>query len=423
MKAIKELFFKVIKSSTFSTLGVMVGVNMIGTVLQGLGGILQARWVSPEMFGEFRKYGIVTSYLAFLMVFVQDGLMRQFPYYMGQGKEDKAIACAAVAKYWYIVFAWLLGGGFVVLSLWAMFRRDYIAAAGWGVQIVMVVQGTFGTFVQTIYRRSLEFKRLSYNNLVASIYAFVSLVLIKFWGYYGLALRQVTVTLVQYFFNLKYIPVKIKMKWNWLEFKELAKISIPISIYGYIRTSLETAVFGTLAIKYCGAEGLGLFGVASSFEGVAKMFTGSLIQIFYVKMANKFGETGSVKKSLRAFVLPTVLGVLAAIVLAGLLCGTVGPFIRLVTPKYVKAIPIVYVLSLTLPLTILAMPLDMLKTALQYKRCYILSIAKLLALVAYILLSPRTLIHFAWAGVAGWIVNILIGYWYLYLECTQKETA
>lgn len=421
MSYLKSLIFRIVRSPTFSTIGVMVSVSMVGTILQGIGGVLQARWVTPEMLGEFRKYGIVTSYLAFLMVFVQDGLMRQFPYYIGQGRKDKAIACAAVAKCWYIAFAWLLGGGFAILSLWSLVHRDYVATVGWGAQVMMIVYGTYGTFVQTIYRRSLEFKRLSYNSLIASIYAFISLVIIKFLGYYGLALRQVTVTAIQHLLNLKYIPVRIKMKWDWQEFKELAKISIPISIYGYIRTSLENAVFGTLAIKYCGAEGLGLFGVAASFEGVAKMFTSSLIQVFYVKMANKFGETGSVKKSLRSFVLPTILGVFAAIVLAVLLCLTIGPFIKIVTPKYVKAIPIVYVLSITLPLTIIAMPLDMLKTALQYRRCYILSIAKLLAVVAYIMLSPRTLIHFAWASIAGWVVNILIGYWYLYLECAKKD--
>lgn len=421
MVRLKELFFRVIKSPTFSTIGVMVSANMVGTILQGIGGILQARWVTPDMLGKFRSYGIATSYLAFLMVFVQDGLMRQFPYYIGQGRKDKAIACAAVAKCWYIAFAWFLGCGFAIMAIYALVQCDYVAAVGWGSQVILIVYGTYGTFVQTIYRRSLEFKRLSYNGLIASIYAFISLVLIKFWGYYGLALRQTTITLIQHLLNLKYIPIRIRMKWDWQEFKDLAKISIPISIYGYIRTSLENAVFATLAIRYCGAEGLGLFGVASSFEGVAKMFTNSLIQVFYVKMANKFGETGSVKKSIGSFVLPTVLGAIVAIFLAVLLCGIIGPFIRIVTPKYVKAIPVVYVLSITLPLSIIAMPLDMLKTALQYGRCYTLSIAKLLAMVLYIILSPHTLIHFAWACVAGWVVNIIIGYWYLYLECSRKD--
>lgn len=420
MGRLSQKLVQVIKSPTFLTLGIFASANMLATAVSGLGGVIQARWVSPEILGEFQKYGILTSYLAILVILVQDGLMRQFPYLIGQGRRDEAIAIAATAKSWYVLAAVVVAAIFSVLSIAALVRGDLIAAAGWGTQVIASISGTYGVYLQTIYRRSMEFKRLSYNGLISSVVGFVFLIAVRCFGFYGLALKAIGQHIVRLACDARYIPIKVKMIWDRRRFVDLAKISLPLSIEGYIRTSFMTATFGFLVVRYCGAKDLGLYGIAAAFEGFAMLFVMSLMQIFDVKMANKFGESDSFEKSVKSLIVPTVLGIGCAIILAVVLCLLIGPFIRLFVPKYVDAIPVVYVLSAALPVTAAIMPTRMLRIALMYRSIYFLAILRVALLVFTVQFIPHTIEWFAGCKIGVEMVAILCGYGILWHKINKK---
>ena len=73
-------------------LAIFASANLFSTVLSGIGGILQATWVDPQILGRFYKYAILTGYVNLLLVFVQDGLSRQYPYLIGAGRKEEAEA-------------------------------------------------------------------------------------------------------------------------------------------------------------------------------------------------------------------------------------------------------------------------------------------------------------------------------------------
>jgi len=417
---IVEIYRKVVDSSTFKTLAVFASVNMLVSLIQGVAGLVQARWVSPEVLGEFRKYGILTSYAALSLILVQDGFMRQFPYLIGKGDREGAIRIAGVAKCWYILVLFFMALVFIALTVRSLIFGDYVATVGWGSQIVIFAMMSYGTFLAIIYRRSMEFKRLSYNGFIASIAGVIALVFIKPLGYFGVALRVCIVDIVSLFCNWKYLPMKIKAVWDRRDFIGLVKISIPLSLIGYLRTSFLTASFSYLVLKYCGEKDLGLYGIAVVFQQFALLFTNSLTQIFNVKSATHFGATDSIKKSFKPLLLPAVLGGGAALLLACALCITATPFISYFLPKYKGAIPIIYILSLAMPVLVLGMPTGLLKTALKYKLIYIVGVAKVLSVIVAVFLLPKTIVWISVAVVIGELVDVVLGYFFL-LNCIRQE--
>ena len=114
---------KILKSPSLQTLGIFAGGNLLVAVLGGLGSLLQARLVGPEVLGELAKFGILTGYLNVGLVLVHDGLMRQFPYLLGQGNKEEALKVAAAAKWWYLFLSWLFTLFFIPMNI-AKIRKN-----------------------------------------------------------------------------------------------------------------------------------------------------------------------------------------------------------------------------------------------------------------------------------------------------------
>jgi hypothetical protein len=124
--------------------------------VSGIGGVVQSRWISPEVFGEFRQYGILTGSLNIGLIIVQDALMRQYPYLIGRGEQGEALKVAAAAKWWYLALSYVFSLAFLVLALFAVLHADLRAAMGWGVQIAAVWSAFYGVYLGVMYRTSQD---------------------------------------------------------------------------------------------------------------------------------------------------------------------------------------------------------------------------------------------------------------------------
>ena len=417
-----EFFRAVVKSPTVVVLAIFASANLFSTILSGVGGILQATWVDPQTLGRFYKYAIITGYVNLLLVFVQDGLSRQYPYLVGAGKIKEAESFACTGKFWYLAVAIISMSGFSFMGIRSFSRDDWFGVAGWGTQIFVVLQQTYGTYLQTMYRRSMEFKRLSYNNLIMSVICFALLISVKLFGFFGLAVRQITQGAIRVWLDAKYLPVKVVARWDWKIFLQLAKISLPLSCVGYIRTSFLTSTFSYIVLRYCGEGALGLYGISVAFEGAAQTFVNSLWQFFNVKMTIKYGENDSIAATVKTLVKPTIFAVLLAVGCAIALCFCIGPVVRWFVPKYAEAVPVVYVLSIGMVLTALRLPTEVLRTALKYKVILTITIAKVIVVVAFMLLGEKSIVWFAWCTIFGLISDVLLGYAVLFIMMRGEKS-
>jgi O-antigen/teichoic acid export membrane protein len=417
MNILKRIF----QSPSLYTLGIFAGGNLYAAVLGGLGGLLQARWIEPSVLGEFSKFGIVTSYLFIGVTFVHEGLARQYPYLIGKGHKDEALRVAACAKWWYIFLACAFSFCFLVLAIWRMVNGDFRSGVGWGAQIACVWTATYGLYLSVMYRTSSDFKRLSYNNVISCSFSFIALILVKLLGYWGLATRAVFQNVAGITINRHYVPVKVKATFDSKRLWALARISLPLSIPGYVQSSFLNATVSFIILKYCGQSGLGIYGVALTLQGMAMTFNAAVNQIFIVKLTSKFGETENVVSCLKYARIPTMLSVGVAMGLAVSLSLLIGPLIRLLLPRYEAAIPIIRTLSLVLPLSAAAMPLILLRSALWFRSVAALALTRFLACLMAVAILPKTLQMIAASVVLGELSVLLVGFGILMLNRKKKS--
>jgi O-antigen/teichoic acid export membrane protein len=326
---------KLIKSNSFQTLSIFAGGNILVSVLGGLGGILQSRWVAPEVFGEFRKYAILSGYLNIGLITVQDALMRQYPYLIGKGDKEEALKVVSAAKWWYMMLSYFFSTLFIALTVMSMLRGDFRAAMGWSVQIAVVWTSFYGVYLGVMYRTSQDFKRLTYNSMFSTIMGLFLLVGVKLWGYWGVALRNALQLLTSLWLNHKYMPVRVKGSFDRKRLIQLAKMSLPISVPGYVSTSLTGATISMVILNYLGHTELGVYSLALTLQGMAMVVTLAIGQMFYPKIMCKFGACEDYRASIEYTIKPTCFSLFISLGIVVVLCLTVGPFIKFVIPKYI----------------------------------------------------------------------------------------
>ncbi len=401
---------QVVKSPSFSSLSSFAGSNILVSIIAGLGGLLQARWLDPATFGEFQQYGILAGYMGIGVIVVNDGLIRQYPYYIGKGDIKKALEVAGVAKWWYLIVASAMSGIMAVCMFYAMLCGNWRATVGWGAWIVISWMNTYGNFLGIMYRTSSDFKRLSANNLIASVYSFFALAFVRLWGYCGIAIRLASVAVFTIFLHRRYLPVKIKAVWKPTVLKQLSEISLKFALPAYFHSTGLTATKNALALYFCEKEGLGVFAMAVSFCTLAQGFSNALNQIFNVKIATRFGATESVRGCFMYSLRPALLGIALSMAIA-LGCGiAIDPFISIFLPKYAASIPVIKILLIGLVIMAMALPLLVIKAALMWKTAAVQAFSNFTATLLLIIILPKTPIHIAIATVAGGLVEVAIGY-------------
>lgn len=405
-----KLVYSVIRSNSFQTLSVFAGGNLLVAILGGLGGIIQSRWAPPEVFGEFRKYGILTGYLTIGVAIVHDALTRQYPYLIGRGEKEEALRVVAVAKGWYITLSFLFSLMFVYLTCAAFFRRDLRAAAGWAVQIIGVWSMIYGLYLGVMYRTSQDFKRLSYNNIVGTVIGFASLVFVKWFGYWGIILRNGLQLATGLWFNQKYVPVRVKSVFDRGRFLKLAKMSLPLSLPGYISTSLTTATLSVVILKYLGQADLGIYGMSLALQGMAMIVTTALSQMYYPKIMHKYGESEDFISCVKYALKPTCINLVISIGIVVVLCLIIGPFIRLLIPKYVAAVSIIRILSISIVLAAVELPFIVFISALRYRTIISLSIVRFVCCFGLIAFFQKTLPMIVWSTIIAELVYVFVGY-------------
>lgn len=400
----------IVKSPAFGSLGAFAGSNIAVSVIAGVGGLLQARWVAPEVFGEFQQYAILTGYLGILTQVVNDGLIRQYPYYIGKGEQEKALDVAGIAKWWFMLATVIGLLVFSALTVRAAFLQDWRAVLGWGAQMFAVTVTFYGGFLAIMYRTANDFKRLSLNNLICAGSGFCLLGLVRLFGYSGVAIRNMCQNALQVYVNHKHLPVSIKAHFDWIKFKELSAISLKFSIPAYMHAAGLSSTRGALLLYFCSKTGLGVYSMAVAFKLMAMSFSNSLNQIFNVKVIMRYGRTENVWECLKYSMKPALLALIlsACVVIGGWLL--LPPFITMFVPKYAQAIPVINVLLLSVLIFPLSLPLLSLKAALMWRSAAAQAITNFAVTVLLILALPKEPKMFAAATVCGEFSESLVGY-------------
>jgi O-antigen/teichoic acid export membrane protein len=175
------------------SIGAVAGGNFLGAILGAVGGLLVARFIPPEVNGQFRVFTIPLMYLTFLHLGTFDGLQRQIPFFVGRGQKDHAEKLASTAGAWNLGMTIVVACGFTLYALYSLWQGNHQDAVGWFTQAVCCL--TYYTlYLSATYRTLNHFVILARIHLIQAVTLFLLVSAVAVWGFYGMCLRYVIPT-------------------------------------------------------------------------------------------------------------------------------------------------------------------------------------------------------------------------------------
>ena len=308
--------------------------SVIGKGLSLLGGILVARLLTKDIYGE---YGLIKSTLLYIAVFSTFGLGFTSTRYISKFKAENRSKVAAVVKCTRLITfstSFLMA---LLLTIFAMPVARYLEAphlvSTLRISAIAIIFNAFDASQVGILSGFGAFKVNARNNTIGGIVSFaLSFLLTYFWGLNGaivaLLLSLLTSVSLNYFSINKLLleyPKQIEDQKGVL--RELIKFSFPIALQEglYAVTHWGTAL---VLVKLVGYGEMGLSSAASQWSAVVQFIPGVLRN---VTLSHLSGNTGDVKTHgqtvstmVKVNFISTFLPWLAICLFSGLICRAYG---------------------------------------------------------------------------------------------------
>jgi O-antigen/teichoic acid export membrane protein len=395
----KTYLSRLVSSPTIRLVTAVTGGSLFGTLIALVGSLVQSRFVGPEDLGYFRQFGIVTGYMFFIHLGVWHALQRQYPYYVGQGRQDRALAVAEVCQAWTATISGLAAGFFVIMAAASMAGGNWRAMLAWLVQAVTIVGSVYGGYLGATYRSSHDFKTAAKSEVVNAVAGLLTLPFFPAWPYPALALRSGLSSLVSSIYLHVRRPLRLPWRFSGREWSELVKSGLPLFMASYGASVGWSAVEASLIIKGLGASALGLWSVSVMMFETANKAPQAVVAVYAPRLIEQFGRTGSYRDALQLCRRPILWGI-TGMVSFGIASYAAVPFaVKWLIPKYTAAIPTMCLMLLYLPFLILEMPYSLLVGGGHWAK---LNIASYVGLGCFILLALLALrLDWGLNGVVG----------------------
>ena len=172
------------------SIGSLASGNLAGALLGAVGGIIVARFIAPEVNGQFRLFTIPLMYMTFFHFGTFDGLSRHIPFYIGRNQPEHVEKLASAAGAWNLGVTSIVASGFLLCALWGLLHGNHVAAAGWFSQTLVCAGVFYGGYLGSTYRTLHNFVVLARIQFIQASIAFCLVLTVVFWGFYGLCLRS-----------------------------------------------------------------------------------------------------------------------------------------------------------------------------------------------------------------------------------------
>ncbi len=311
--------------------------NIIGIIAQTVSGLLVARMILPEDMGLLNTASIAMTFIPFVLLGTNNGLNRQLPFLIGQGKSNEVEALRNTA------FSWSLCVSIVILIIissigihYQMLGKKELALSFYAVAI----SGSFfplTTIIEVTFRTAGDFIRLSKIKLAGSLFAILTIPIVYYFGYNGLLIRSVLITafslLVLYIYKTNVLQVQFHKE----QFFTLLKIGIPIFFWAYIY-SVFIGLDKVFIANYFSEREMGLFTPAIQVTAGISVLPNSIFQVIYPRLCQRYGETGTIRSMMKLVMVPIKYLAFGLVPIFALAIYLVDPFIRIVLPNYVDGI-------------------------------------------------------------------------------------
>lgn len=319
-------------------LSVFAGGKILSTFLRMMGGFLATRFVDPSDMGTFNGIGLSQTYAGLLQLGIVNGLNRELPYFLGKGDQERAHKLTSVTQYWITIIGGLSFSILFSVGLYKLFIGKYDLAFGWMAYAVSVFFMFYcDRYLMATFRTNKEFNKLAYIDVLQSVSNIGAVVFVKFFGFFGLCLRLLSMTGTNAFFLWKWRPIRVKSYWDFNEFKHLFKIGFPNLIVGQSNV-IWGAINSTLLLAWLGNTSLGLYSLAILTSSTLMIVPQSLSQILFPRLSEMIGKGNDLKQLFKFILKPAIFVTLAMVPVVLIGWWALPFFAEKLLPKYVEGV-------------------------------------------------------------------------------------
>lgn len=303
-------------------------------------GFVTFRYIAPEHLGIWGTFSTFTVYATFFRLGIPNGMNRELPYYYGKGDKVTAMKCASTTLFHALIT--MVVSLFVAIAFFLSFdfekygdlSNDYYLTAI--VFWLVVLVEPYTTYLSGTYRTSNHFDRLSQLQILKSVIAAVTILLLVFWGFEGYLIRQLIIALFDPIYLHIYRPIKhIAIRFDFSIFKKLFVVGFQLFITSYATTFIDTLP-RLFIIKGGSSLDVGLFSPVIILVSTILLVPNVISQYLYPTFAYAFGKGYDriyFWKKLRPILLLSIVIGVATIGVAVILVDPILSFF----PKYISS--------------------------------------------------------------------------------------
>jgi len=408
---------------TLQSISMVASANLLGMVLGVVGSLVQAHFIAPDDLGFVRKYAVVANSAIFLSLGLFTILQREYPVLLGRGEREQAQRVAAIVQSWVLLASGVVCGILTAIMLFEMVQGKWREAAAWFIQIVAVFSTLYVGYLTCLFRSGQEFERLAKSQFVSSIAGTAVLPLFVWLPFPALVLRSVVGQILSSVYLHFVRPIKVGWCWLWRDWLNLVKRGMRLYAGTYLRYSLWLSVEIWLMLRLAGDVGVGLLVFSKMIADAMSQVSYAINQVYLPRLAQHFGQTGSVRGCLKLALKPTLVNLGVSLLVTLSVWFVLPPILGFAFPKYVQAIPLVRILALQTLVVSVSLPLYMVVVLEGYLTQILAAVLGLAVFVGVALLLARLGLEqsaVAWGTLVGQVTFASVGLGWVFLRARRE---
>ncbi len=275
--------------------------QFLSKILNMISGFIVIKILDPEETGLFNAASIYLGYILFGNVGIINGLGRDLPYFMGIGNEEYGQKLASSTWVFTIFLCSISSLFFFGMSLYYFQVNEHQNGLVFLSYTIIGFLSLLNTqFLPILYRNSSDFNKLSNQNILFGVGNLGSIFLVYLFGFTGLLIRGVVLSVYQFLLLFCNKPIKLSWKFEKPHFLELFKTGFPIFILGYINVFWNT-LLNNLIIILGSTTYFGLFALSFVVQGAIGVIPSAFSGIAYPHMTMMYAEGRTVHEIISKF--------------------------------------------------------------------------------------------------------------------------
>lgn len=367
--------------------------------------IVALRFVPPELMGVWQVTMLYALYATVTRLGIVNGLGREYPYFLGAGKDEEAGHLVQVAQLYSLCNAGIVALLFLVLLVINWSRGvEWRSAMAVGVAVFSL--RVYEEYLIVTFRSSRAFVWLARISLIRIPVHLSLLLLPAFWGYWGYLAREAGLITISVGLLHTIRPVRTRPRWRWGDLRLLFSTGWRLYASAFltqVSRSLPRAILAFISVT-----AVGLFTPVNWMYTSAVTFASILSQYLFptltFKLAQRHMAVGRLALGITALMMLLMLPVFAAVFFI------LPVLVERLLPQYTASIPAIRICVPAVWLELSGLTSLAFTTAKAWTRLFVYVIASLavraIALYAGCRLLPEDpLVGLAWGLLIANVIS------------------